>query len=185
MDDKKIVELFLSRDEQAIKEAQDKYGKYCRYIANNILNSDEDSEECVNDTLLRAWNSIPPAQPENLKLYLGKITRNLSLDLYAKGRAKKRSEATRVAFDELSECIPDSSSDTQMVEELGLKKSLNEFLSSLDSEKRIIFMQRYWYLSSVKDIAANRGLSQANVKIILLRLRAKFKKFLEKEGINL
>lgn len=183
MDDLKIVELFLSRDEGAIKQAQEKYSRYCTYIASNILWSHEDAEECVNDTLLRAWNSIPPAKPSNLKAFLGTITRNLALDRYDRNTAQKRT-SVELAFDELSECIPDSTSP-DIVEELTLSSALNKFLSSIDSKKRIVFMQRYWYLCSVKDIAENNGLSENNVKIILMRLRAKLKKFLEKEGISL
>lgn len=183
MDDSKIVELFLSRNEEAIKQTQEKYSRYCDYIASNILSSKEDAEECVNDTLLRAWNSIPPAKPQNLKSYLGTITRNLALDRYDRNTAKKRS-GVELVFEELSECLPDSTG-RDITEELTLKSALNEFLSSIGERKRIIFLQRYWYLSSVKDIAENNGLSENNVKVILLRLRAKLKKFLEKEGINL
>ncbi len=183
MDDLKIVELFLSRNEDAIKESQRKYSRYCSYIASNILASDEDAEECVNDTLLRAWNSIPPAKPQNLKAYLGTITRNLALDRCDRNGAKKRSHM-ELAFEELAECLPCPVS-SDVIEGLALKTALNKFLSSLDTNKRIVFMQRYWYLSSVKDIAECVGLSENNVKVILLRLRAKLKKFLEKEGVSI
>ena len=183
MDDLKIVELFLARNEEAIAEAQKKYSRYCDYIASNILESREDAEECVNDTLLRAWNSIPPAKPQNLKSYLGTITRNLALDRHDRNNAKKRS-AVSLVFDEISECIPEATS-SDITEELALKNALNEFLLKIGESKRIIFLQRYWYLSSVKDIAENNGLSENNVKVMLMRLRAKLKKFLEKEGINL
>ncbi len=186
MDDKLIVEMFLRRNEEALSQTEQKYGRYCMYVANNILLSKEDSEECVNDTYLRTWNSIPPTIPDNLKAFLGKITRNLALDMYDKNHAKKRNDAIELVFDELSECISDtSSSDCAMVDELALKKALNEFLGSLDTKKRLIFMQRYWYLSSVKDIAITCRLSENNVKITLMRLRSKFKKYLEKEGIKL
>lgn len=183
MDDLKIVELFFERDEEALKQTEQKYGRYCHYIANNILESENDSEECVNDTYLRVWNAIPPAKPTNLKAFIGTVVRNLALDRYDKKRAKKRSDALELVFDELSECIPDGGGDDKLVEEMALKKALNDFLGSLEKNKRIIFMQRYWYLSSVKDIAARAGLSENNVKITLLRLRARFKKYLEKEGI--
>lgn len=185
MDDSKIVDLYFARNERAIQETEQKYGRYCHYVANNILSSDEDSEECVNDTYLRTWNSIPPSKPENLKAFLGKITRNLALDMYDKSHAKKRNDAIELVFEELEECLSDHSSHGKMVEEIALKSALNSFLSSLDQKKRLLFMQRYWYLLSVKDIATKNKLSENNVKITLLRLRSKFKKHLEKEGIIL
>ena len=184
MDDQKIVELFFARSEDAIKETEEKYSRFCHFIAASILVSAEDVEECVNDTYLKAWNSIPPAKPDSLKAYLGKITRNLALDRHDRNTAKKRKSDTNLVYDEVSEFIPDAST-SDLSDELALKDALNKFLGSLKQEKRIIFMQRYWYLSSVKDIAKNNGLSENNVKITLLRLRAKFKKFLEKEGINI
>ena len=186
MDDKKIVDLFFERNENAVKESSEKYGKYCYFIANNILDCPEDSEECVNDTLLRAWNSIPPAKPTSLKAYLGRITRNLALDTYDRKKAQKRSSQVELAYDEISEFVSlDSSSRSDATDEMAVKNAINEFLASLTSQKRIIFIQRYWYLCSVKDIADKNGISQANVKITLMRLRGQLKKFLEKEGINL
>ena len=185
MNEEQIVDLFWQRKEEAIKVTEEKYSRYCLSIAINILSSEEDAKECVNDMLLRAWNSIPPAKPSNLKSYLGKITRNLALDKYDHLNAQKRGSRNELVFDELSECIPDGSSDTGLVEQISLKKALNEFLGSLNEEKRIIFMQRYWYLSSVKEIATNLSISEGTVKITLLRLRAKFKKYLEKEGIKI
>lgn len=184
MDDKLIVEMFLARNEDAIKLTEEKYSRYCMYVASNILTSTQDSEECVNDTYLKAWNSIPPAKPDNLKAYLGTITRNLALDKHDRNTAKKRSANLDLVYEELSECIPDNAG-TDCTEGLALKNALNKFLGSLKQEKRIIFMQRYWYLSSVKDIARRRQLSENNVKITLMRLRAKLKKFLEKEGISI
>lgn len=185
MDDKMIVKLFLERNEEAIKNTEAKYSRYCMHIANNILDSLRDSEECVSDAYLRLWNSIPPARPTNLKAYIGKITRNLALDAYDKRRAKKRSDATELAYEELSYCIPDITSEESVVNELTLKQAINGFLASLKKSHRIIFMQRYWYLSSVKDIAKNQAMTENNVKVILMRLREKLKKYLEKEGIKL
>ena len=184
MDDHRIVDLFFARKEQALIETEIKYGKYCYHVANNILNSKEDSEECVNDTYLHTWNAIPPTRPENLKAFVGKITRNLALDIYEKNHAQKRNNAVELVYEELEECITGSHGHA-MVEDLALKTALNEFLDSLDQKKRLIFMQRYWYLSSVKDIAQRFKMSDNNVKAMLLRLRTKFKKFLEKEGVVL
>ena len=185
MDDSKIVELYVQRKEEALSKTEEKYGKYCHYVANNILNSHEDSEECVNDTYLRTWHAIPPSIPENFKAFIGKITRNLALDVYDKNHAHKRNDAIELIFDELAEIISDDSSDTVLVEDIALKTALNGFLSSLDKTKRTIFLQRYWYLSSVKDIAEKNRISENGVKVTLMRLRTKFKKYLEKEGIKL
>ena len=184
MDDKQIVDLFFERNEKAIEEVQKKYSRYCNYIASNILMSQQDSDECVNDTYLRAWNSIPPSKPDNLKAFIGTITRNLALDRLDRENAKKRRGGTELVYDEIAECIPDTGT-AEPTDELAVKIALNKFLGSLKQQKRIIFLQRYWYLSSVKDIAENNSLSESNVKITLLRLRAKLKKFLEKEGVNI
>ena len=183
MDDKGIVDLFFERNENAIKETEKKYSRYCNYIAANILESKEDCEECVNDAYLRLWNSIPPNRPDSLKSYLGTVTRNLALDRHDRNNAAKRKGATQLVYDEIAECIPDIGT-AEPTEELAVKNALNKFLGSLNSQKRIVFMQRYWYLSSVKSIAEKNGLTENNVKIMLMRLRAKLKKFLEKEGIN-
>ena len=183
MDDKQIVDLFFERNEDAISETEKKYSRYVNYIAANILPLKEDCEECANDVYMRLWNSIPPAKPDNLKAYVGTLTRNLALDMHDKNTAKKRKSATELVYDEIAECIPDTGvADT--TESLAIKDALNKFLGSLNQGKRIVFMQRYWYLSSVKEIAEKNGLTENNVKITLLRLRAKLKKFLEKEGLN-
>ncbi len=183
MDDKQIVDLFFQRNEEAIKQTEQKYSRYCNYIAANILESKEDCEECVNDAYLRLWNSIPPNRPDSLKSYIGTVTRNLALDRHDKNTATKRKSGTELVYDEIAECIPDTTAKDPS-EELAVKNALNKFLGSLKPQKRIVFMQRYWYLSSVKDIATSNGLTENNVKIMLMRLRAKLKKFLEKEGIN-
>ena len=140
MDDKQILDLYWERSEAAISETSKKYGKYCRYIAFNILHNDEDSEECVNDTYLRAWNSIPPNRPSVLKTFLGKITRNLSLDRYELLNAKKRNGGQMpLILDEIQECIPSLDSTENIVEEIALTDILNRFLSSLSLEQRKIF----------------------------------------------
>ena len=184
MEDHKIVELYLERDENAIKETKEKYDKYCSYIADNILNSKPDTEECVNDTYLATWNSIPPSKPSSLKAYVGKIVRNPALNRYVKNRAKKRSEAVEVVLDELSEVLPDSSSDGRnLTDELTLKYALNVFVGSLKPQTREIFIRRYWFLSSVKEIARTHGISESKVKVTLLRTREQLRDFLRKEGI--
>ena len=182
MDDQKIVDLYWERSESAIKETQKKYGRYCHSIAYAILHSNEDAEECVNDTYLRAWGAIPPAKPSRLATFLGKITRNLALDRYGYNKAKKRNGGIEAVIDEYYECIP--SGEFSIEDELILKNLINGFLESLDSHTRIIFLQRYWYTCGVQEIAENMGMTENNVSVTLHRTRNKFKAYLEKEGIN-
>ena len=186
MDDKQIIELFHERSETAISETANKYGKYCYTIAYHVLYNVEDSEECVNDTYLRAWNAIPPQYPEKLSAFLGKITRNLALNKYKYYLREKRGNGkNELVIDELNECIPASHSTEEAVEETLLVEVLNQFLYSLPKHKRNIFLRRYWYLSSIQEIAKDYGFSESKVKMILLRTRNKLKQFLEKEGIVL
>ena len=186
MEDRQIIALYNERSEAALSETEKKYGRYCRTIAYNILNNEEDSEECVNDTWLRAWEAIPPQCPESLAAFLGKITRNLALNLYKhKNREKRGGGQTMLVLDELAECVPGTDSTEETVEEVLLTEVLNGFLEELPTEKRKIFMRRYWYMSSVKEIAKDYGLSESKVKMTLLRLRSKLKTVLEKEGILL
>lgn len=186
MNDSEIIELYTARNENAVTQTDLKYGRYCRYIAFNILKNDEDSEECVNDTYLRAWNSIPPKHPENLKTYLGKITRNLSLNRFEKLSSKKRgSGQIPLILDELSECIPDSKNTETAVEDTIVTEIINRFLDGLSPETRKIFVRRYWYMSTVRDIANDYGFTQSKVTVTLFRTREKLKKVLEKEGVSL
>lgn len=184
MEDSKIVELYFARDEKAISETKEKYGKYCHYIAYNILNSSLDSEECVNDTYLATWNSIPPKEPKSLRAYVGRIARNIALNRYHLNRAKKRNDCVEVVLDELNDAIPDTSTDGRaLTDELTLKYALNTFVGSLMQETREIFVRRYWYLSSIKEIASDYRLSESKVKVTLLRTREMLREFLRKEGI--
>lgn len=180
MEDKAIVDLFFARSETAIEETQKKYGRYCHAIAKGILPCEEDAKECVSDAYVGAWNSIPPQKPENLATYLGKLTRNASLDRLRERKAKKRGENSPcVSLDELSECIPSESGD--IAEAMTLRDAVNSFLRSLPRETRIIFMQRYWYFRSVGDIAHERGITSAGVSMTLSRTRKKLREYLEKE----
>ena len=183
MEDEKIVELYWERSEAAITETQTKYGKYCFTVANNILYSKEDAEECVNDTYVRAWESIPPQKPSRLSAFLAKITRNLALDRYDKMRAHKRSDCAETALEELGECLPYSGNGMEAADELALKEAINGFLASLKEQTRVIFMRRYWYLCTVGEIAKSLGLSESKVKVTLMRTRLKFKMYLEEQGI--
>lgn len=177
-----IVDLYWERSEAAISETQKKYGRYCTYIAYNILHSHEDAEECVNDTYVGAWNSMPPHRPERLSTFLGKITRNIALNRCIKSGAKKRSACAEVILSEVEEFTPDPEGG-EALDKIVLRDALDAFLSSLPRQTRIIFVRRYWYMCSVSDIAKDLGLSESNVKVILLRTRNKLKQHLEKEGI--
>lgn len=185
MEDNQIIQLYFDRSEDAISQTAVKYGKYCHTIAYNILHNFEDSEECVNDTYWKAWGIIPPRRPKKLAAFLGKITRNLSLDKYRHYTADKRGGGEfSIALDELSDCASLGSMD-DYTNEMVLVDTLNRFLASLSTEHRKIFMRRYWYISSVKEIADDYGITESKVKMSLLRSRNQLKAVLEKEGIAL
>ena len=182
MDDKKIIELYFKRDEEAIKETSDKYGRLCLYIAKNVLENELDAEECVNDAYLRAWQSIPPTVPKSLGAYLSKITRNLATDKYHSRKAEKRNSSGDVAFLELEAVLCDESEAPD--DEVIMKDCINSFLYSLDKEKRIIFVQRYFYMCSLEEIAKENGIKMINLKVQLYRLREKLKKYLKLYGFE-
>lgn len=185
MEDARIVEMYFDRNETAIEETQKKYGRYCHYIAYNILHSDPDAEECVNDTYLRAWEAMPPHKPGRLSVFLGKITRNLALNRYAYDHAKKRGDGIDVALDEIAEVLADPESETDEEESLRLREALNSFMETLPEDTRVIFVRRYWYMCRVAQIAADLGTTENRVKVTLHRTREKLKAYLEKEGIAL
>lgn len=186
MNDNKIVDLYWEHSETAISETSNKYGKYCHYISYNILHNDEDAKECVNDTYLHAWNAMPPHRPNQLSTFLGKITRNLSYNRYKGYVAKKRGLGqTDLVLSELEECVPSSEDIDQIVDEMVLVEAINVFLASLSQIKRIVFIRRYWYLSSIKEIAEQYSMNENKVKSMLFNARHKLKNYLEKEGIVL
>ena len=182
MNDKQIVDMLFSRSEAALSTVQSKYGKYCHQVAYNILGSHSDAEECVNDTYLRVWQSIPPNKPDNLLAYIGRIARNLSLDRLRKNSAQKHSSAT-VILEEVSDIVSDGERDFS--DDLLARIAINSFLEKLPARDRKIFVQRYWYSYSSKDIAEGVGKDEYYVNVKLARLRAKLKIHLEKEGIEL
>lgn len=186
MDDAKIVQLYWDRDELAIPATADKYGNYCTSIANNILGNHEDAEECVNDTYLHTWNAIPPHKPAMLSTFLGKITRNLAFNRYKHNAADKRGggELTAV-LDELEECVSGNEDVEQSYEYKELVAAINEFLGTLPSEKRNMFVCRYWYADSIADIAVRFHMNQGAVSMTLNRLRSKLHDYLRKRGYNL
>ena len=181
MEDEKIVMLYWQRDENAIRETKMKYGKYCYTVAYNILHSHEDSDECVNDTWNSAWNAIPPEKPNKLQCFLARITRNIAIDRFRHDSAKKRSAEFEIVIDEYWECIPNG--ELSIENEFMLKQAINGFLATLDTKTRVIFMRRYWYSMSIRDIAEGMHLSENNISLILHRTRNKFKAYLTKEGI--
>ena len=184
MEDKQIVDLFWERSESAIQETEKKYGRYCYYIAYQILQSDEDAKEVVNDTYLKAWQTIPPKRPEALKPYVGMISRHLAFDIYEAQHTQKRGQIPLV-LDELAECLPGADDAWDVVSGIALRDSLNAFLRGLPLKTRNIFLRRYWYASSLADIADEYAMKESAVGMILLRTRKKLKSYLEKEGFYL
>ena len=185
VEDKMIVDLFWERSEDAILKTREKYEKYCYKIVYNILQSKSDAEECVNDTYLNLWNSIPPNRPQSFSAFLGKIARNVALNRYYHNSAMKRNADIDVILDEVTDFVPSDGQRDKVAEDTVLKDLINRFLASLPKQNRIIFVKRYWYLNSISEIADAAGLSSSNVKIKLMRTRKKFKTFLEKEGVSL
>ncbi len=186
MEDQKIIALFWDRSENAISETENKYGRYCHYIAHGILQSDEDAAECVNDTWLRAWNAIPPQRPSNLRTFLGKITRNLALNRYEQRYAQKRGAGqVSQVLEELQECIPSGNCTEQIIDQIVLRDVLNRFLENLKPDARKIFLRRYWYMSSIQEIARDFSMTESKVTVTLCRTRQKLAQILQKEGIGL
>lgn len=186
MDDRKIVELFLQRSEEAIEQTSIKYGRYCHRIAYNILGNDEDSEECVSDALMRTWNSIPPNEPTSFSSFIGKITRNLALDKLRQQNSEKRGGGeVALALDELAECISDRDELGRREDSAEITAVLNKFLDGLNSVERGVFMRRYWMADPIADIAERYGISVSNTTTMLFRLRNKLKKQFLKEGVPL
>ena len=183
MEDNAIVDLFFARSEDAIVHTDRKYGGYCFSIAYNILTNKEDSEESVSDTYLAAWRAIPPRRPAMLGAFLGKITRNLSIDRWRSRGAEKRGGGEIIlALEELDACVADTRTMESAVEGRELARSFNAFLQTLSETERCIFLSRYWYLDPVAVIAMNFGFSQSKVTSMLHRLRKKLHVYLEKEG---
>lgn len=186
MEDVQIVQLYFERREQAIEETAGKYGKYLFSIAHNILSSNRDAEETVNDTYLGAWNSIPPHRPHRLSTYLGKITRRISLDKWKANRTQKRGggEVT-LALQELEDCLAGTDTPQQRLEQKELTAQINVFVKMLPDTEQKLFIRRYWYLDPVKTIAKEYGFSESKVKSMLSRTRSKLKTHLQKEGMVL
>lgn len=180
--DEAIIDLYWDRNESAIARTQEKYGNYCYSISFNILEVAEDSEECVSDTWLRAWNDMPPSRPQRLKLYLAKIVRNLSFDRYRITHAKKRDAGFTAVLEELEESIPDGTRVEENYEYRELVESITAFLRTLPERESNIFLMRYFRAQSTAEIAAHFGMSENYVLVTLGRTRRKLKAHLQKEA---
>ena len=183
MDDRQIIEGFFCRDENAITELAQKYGGYCFAIANNILEQDEDAEECVNDTYLGVWNAIPPQRPKSLLAFVCRIARNISINRFTRDPSRKNG-AYSVCFDELQECIPSNETVEARYDADELSRLIDEFLDTLDRRNRMLFVRRYYYMDQFADIASAAGMKEGAVRTRLSRLRGKLKDFLESRGVD-
>ena len=185
MDDNSIIQLYWDRNDQAIQATSDKYGHYCKTIARNILGSEEDAEECVNDTYLSAWNQLPPDRPEKLMPYLGRIARCLALNRYDYLTARKRSAEFTLQLSELEDCLPASGSVERQYESAELAAAISAFLRGLEEEPRNLFIRQYWYSDSIRQLAARYGMGESKVKSQLFRIRGRLREYLNKEGFAL
>ena len=183
MEDNQIVELYFQRNADAIKETDSKYGSYCFAIADNILHNREDSEECVNDTWLSAWNAMPPQRPNMLRMFLAKITRNLSFNRFNVRSAEKRGGGEiHLVLDELAECIANESDTENEYLAKELEQCIKLFVRGLPEREGNVFVRRYFFTESVSTIAKRYSMTDNNVMVSLSRTRKKLKAHLEKEG---
>lgn len=182
MEDSEIISLYWNRSEDAIRETDKKYGKLCRRIALNFLFDNEDAEECVNDTYLGVWNAIPTAKPQIFSAYICRITRNLSLKKYEYIHARKRNSTAAIPLEEIEECISDNGESEY--EDAALSDCINRFLDSISPDCRNVFIRRYWFFDSVREIALRYRISESKVETMLFRTRNKLRVFLQKEGFE-
>ena len=186
MTDTEIIELYWERSERAISETERKYGSYCMTIARNILNNREDSEECVNDTFLSAWNAIPPTRPNILSAFLAKITRNHALNRLKLQKRQKRGEGeAALLLSELGECISSPDSAEELTDEKILGEAIGEFLKTLPEVTSAVFVQRYFYCRSIAEIAKLSGFSKSKITTLLFRTREKLRQTLIEKGFEL
>ena len=184
MEDEQIVDLYWQRSDLAISETNQKYGRYCHTIAYNICGTDEDAEECVNDTWLRAWNLMPDQRPTILSAFLGRITRNFAINLIkTKNRIKRGGGEAVLALDELEECIPGGRNPEQALEEKELEKAIGRFVSQLPQPEKTIFVLRYWRVAPIDEIAEKLQFSKGKIKSSLFRTRRKLRDYLQEEGL--
>ena len=183
LDDSKIIDLFVERSEQAIQELDKKYGKSVKQTAANILHDRQDAEECVNDAYLGVWSTIPPQHPDHLGSYVCRIARNLAVSRIRGESAAKRNRSFDLVLDELADCIPSRVNVENELEAKELLEAIDRFLSALVYDDRFIFVRRYWYADSVKEIAESMNVRENRISVRLFRLREKLRKTLVKEGL--
>ena len=183
MEDEAIISLYFERSESAIAETDKKYGSLCYSVAESILNSRPDSEECVQDAYMGVWNAIPPSHPNNFRAFILRITRNVSLSRLRKSLAKKRGADIEVSLTELEAVLPDPKIRPE-ADDSEIGEAVNEFLGSLGAEARVVFMRKYWFFDSVEEIAKRFGFSESKVKSSLFRTREKLRAFLEERGVK-
>ena len=183
MEDSKIIELFFARSEDAIRHTADTYGRRLFTLAERIVKNDQDAEESVSDTYLRAWDTIPPQKPRHFFAYLARICRNFALDRLDWKAAAKRSAEVVSLTQEMEACIPDGSRNREL-ESRELGRILDAFLRTLTPENRMVFLRRYWYVDTIPEIAVRYGISESAVQMRLVRTRTKLADYLEKEGIS-
>lgn len=184
MEDNEIIGLFWKRDQSAISESNIKYGKMLKCISFNVVQNHEDSNECVNDTYMKVWDSIPPQKPNSLVAYLGRITRNISINRWYESHAQKRG-GTNMIITELSDCIPSYNSVEKEMEASELSTVISKWLYSIDKDDRVLFLRRYWFGESLKSLAKECATTPNRLAGRMYRLREKLKLALEKEGIYL
>ena len=184
MEDMQIIDLYWRRDESAIRETDVKYGPFCHKVAMNILRSIQDSEECVNDTYGRCWDTMPPQRPMSLRAYLGAIIRNLSISRYRANRARKRFGGAEVLLSELGDCVPAPDNTEKVLEAEALSGYISDWLTGLDAESRALFIRRYWNGDEVKELAGELGVRPNALTKRLARLRESLRRSLEREGVS-
>ena len=186
MDDAQIVALYWARDEQALAETAAKFGAYCRAIAQNLLGSAPDAEECENETWLAAWNSMPANRPARLAPYLGRITRNLALDRLDAAHAQQRGGGqTPALLDELADCLPDPATVEDRFDAAETGAAISAFLRTLSGDARLIFVRRYWYGDATAAIARRLGVTESKVRVSLHRTRGRLAAYLKEKGVSL
>lgn len=185
MDDKEIIDLYVRRDENAIKETDSKYGTYCTTVAVNLLQVREDAQECVNDTYMTAWERIPPHIPECLRAFLGRVTRNIAIGMYRKLHRKKRYDGFELMLSELEECVPSAENVEREFDAKAIGSSINDWLDGLPEQDKVLFVRRYWFGDKNADLAKKAGLSEAGMSHKLTRMRESLREYLTERGTEI
>lgn len=183
MEDHQIIRLFFERSEQALSELASKYEKNCMKISMNVLNNRQDSEECVNDSYLVMWNTIPPEKPNPLKSYLYRVVRNKAIDKYKYNNRQKRNGTYDLCLEELEYCIEGLTTVEEEVSSKDLAGYVNDFIESLDSINQMLFVRRYWYMDSFENLAKRTGIKEGAIRTRISRVRIKFREFLIERGV--